>query len=51
MPQMAPLSWTLLFIYFTIIFLTINPLNFFNFKYYPNKKLMTKQEFKINWKW
>nr|YP_003331370.1 ATP synthase F0 subunit 8 [Apatides fortis]ACM45053.1 ATP synthase F0 subunit 8 [Apatides fortis] len=51
MPQMAPLSWVTLMIYFTIIFLMINPLNYFLFiktsSYYSTKLQHTP----LNWKW
>nr|AXS65623.1 ATP synthase F0 subunit 8 [Cucujoidea sp. 38 KM-2017] len=51
MPQMAPMNWISLFIFFTLIFLLINSLNYFSFKY-PNHFFSTNKIFKkINWKW
>nr|YP_010040148.1 ATP synthase F0 subunit 8 [Ptychoptera qinggouensis]QOZ38529.1 ATP synthase F0 subunit 8 [Ptychoptera qinggouensis] len=53
MPQMAPISWLILFILFTVIFLIFNSMNYFS--YLPNTPSM-KTESKIqsnamNWKW
>nr|WRO45156.1 ATP synthase F0 subunit 8 [Stenothemus biimpressiceps] len=53
MPQMAPLSWLNLFIFFIMIFLIFNSLNYFYF----NKSFHTQGEKnktlknKISWKW
>nr|AML25909.1 ATP synthase F0 subunit 8 [Staphylinidae sp. BMNH 1274216] len=52
MPQMAPLNWLTLFIYFTMIFLLFNSLNYFSFMYANNLKIkITKKINKLNWKW
>nr|QEJ81480.1 ATP synthase F0 subunit 8 [Luciola sp. FM20] len=51
MPQMAPLSWLSLFIYFMMIFLSFNMMNYFSFTY---KKKFFKQNKNIKlliWKW
>nr|YP_009573123.1 ATP synthase F0 subunit 8 [Macromia daimoji]QBF44103.1 ATP synthase F0 subunit 8 [Macromia daimoji] len=53
MPQMAPMSWTLLFIFFTSILLIIATLNFF---IYTPKQINMKSDFMIKkdskaWKW
>nr|ALO77553.1 ATP synthase F0 subunit 8 [Dicronychus sp. DIC01]ARH54367.1 ATP synthase F0 subunit 8 [Dicronychus cinereus] len=51
MPQMAPLSWINLFIFFSSTFILLNTLNYFAFSYQlhkSDKKMSTK---KINWKW
>nr|WRO44783.1 ATP synthase F0 subunit 8 [Lycocerus hubeiensis] len=53
MPQMAPLSWLNLFIFFITVFLIFNSLNYFYF----NKSSTTqsqkknKSSNKITWKW
>nr|QNP10100.1 ATP synthase F0 subunit 8 [Tympanogaster modulatrix] len=51
MPQMAPMNWLMLFLYFTLIFMIFNSMNYFSFKY----KILSKNFFKknnfINWKW
>nr|ALO70776.1 ATP synthase F0 subunit 8 [Nudobius lentus] len=51
MPQMAPLNWLTLFIYFTMIFLILNSMNYFSFKYSNMKTSILKKNNKINWKW
>nr|YP_010999271.1 ATP synthase F0 subunit 8 [Synorthocladius bifidus]WPM93117.1 ATP synthase F0 subunit 8 [Synorthocladius bifidus] len=56
MPQMAPISWLILFIIFSMAFLSFNVLNYFC---YNNKKIsmnknssMNKNNYKnLNWKW
>nr|WRO45131.1 ATP synthase F0 subunit 8 [Habronychus sp.] len=53
MPQMAPLSWLNLFIFFIMIFLMFNSLNYF----YYNKSFTSKEKTiktlknKMSWKW
>nr|UUC05244.1 ATP synthase F0 subunit 8 [Microrhagus sp. ZM-2022] len=50
MYQMSPLSWMTLMVYFILIYLIINTLNYFNFK--NQIKFSTTPTFKsINWKW
>nr|QBZ37539.1 ATP synthase F0 subunit 8 [Aesalus sp. JL-2019] len=51
MPQMAPMSWTLLMLMFITSFLIFNSLNYFNFKYFPKTPKTSKSKIKINWKW
>nr|AVN67994.1 ATP synthase F0 subunit 8 [Cosmozosteria sp. B117] len=52
MPQMMPLSWLMLFIFFSIMFLLFNFINYFCFipmKFSSEKfKINTKM---MNWKW
>nr|AYR05331.1 ATP synthase F0 subunit 8 [Coleoptera sp. ACP-2013] len=52
MPQMAPMNWLTLFIYFTIIFIIFNSLNYF-MSLKSNKSLFSKSNKKnsLNWKW
>nr|QRN71395.1 ATP synthase F0 subunit 8 [Cantharis plagiata] len=53
MPQMAPLSWLNLFIYFIIIFMIYNSLNYFFFNksfISQNQKKIIKNQ-KMTWKW
>nr|UXP34513.1 ATP synthase F0 subunit 8 [Monolepta hieroglyphica] len=51
MPQMMPLNWLNLMIFFIMIFFMFNNLNYFNFlnksKSFHSKKISTK----YNWKW
>nr|YP_010981233.1 ATP synthase F0 subunit 8 [Mylabris sibirica]WOE90363.1 ATP synthase F0 subunit 8 [Mylabris sibirica] len=52
MPQMAPLNWLTLMVYFIMIMLILNSLNFYAFPYMKNHS-ETPLKFKINlnWKW
>nr|YP_010701655.1 ATP synthase F0 subunit 8 [Sphaerophoria philanthus]UEK75600.1 ATP synthase F0 subunit 8 [Epistrophe lamellata]WCJ53216.1 ATP synthase F0 subunit 8 [Sphaerophoria philanthus] len=53
MPQMSPISWLSLFIFFSIIFILFNMMNYFI--YTPNssksKKLFNINKISMNWKW
>nr|YP_010728414.1 ATP synthase F0 subunit 8 [Stictochironomus akizukii]WEF49642.1 ATP synthase F0 subunit 8 [Stictochironomus akizukii] len=54
MPQMSPMMWTLLFIFFSSLFLLFNTLNYFN--YLPELfSTKTSQTFNkmpsLTWKW
>nr|ALO70613.1 ATP synthase F0 subunit 8 [Staphylinidae sp. 2 EF-2015] len=51
MPQMAPLNWMTLFIYFIILFLIMNSMNYFSYNTMINKK--SNKFFMKNyfWKW
>nr|AVN67734.1 ATP synthase F0 subunit 8 [Eurycotis opaca] len=52
MPQMMPLSWSLLFMFFSTMFLLFNLINYFS--YIPIKTLTEKKMINIkimNWKW
>nr|QYL70177.1 ATP synthase F0 subunit 8 [Taxonus zhangi] len=54
MPQMFPLNWIFLWIFFIFIFLIFNIMSYYNFKvsfskpkkFFPSNKLI-----QINWKW
>nr|APX39277.1 ATP synthase F0 subunit 8 [Psylliodes gougeleti] len=51
MPQMMPLNWILLALFFTIIFYLFNNMNFYSF-FYLSKKINFKiMPNKLNWKW
>nr|YP_010621009.1 ATP synthase F0 subunit 8 [Periplaneta japonica]WAX39392.1 ATP synthase F0 subunit 8 [Periplaneta japonica] len=52
MPQMMPLSWLMLFIFFSIMFMLFNFMNYFS--YIPIKNNMKEKNMKnkiSNWKW
>nr|UFZ13885.1 ATP synthase F0 subunit 8 [Neochauliodes tamdaoensis] len=52
MPQMAPLSWLILFIFFTILFILFNIMNYFMAA--PTPELMSSYNLKnysLTWKW
>nr|YP_010620944.1 ATP synthase F0 subunit 8 [Catara rugosicollis]WAX39288.1 ATP synthase F0 subunit 8 [Catara rugosicollis] len=52
MPQMMPLSWMILFIFFSIMYMLFNFINYYS--YIPSKNLNNKESINIkmlNWKW
>nr|APT41498.1 ATP synthase F0 subunit 8 [Trichopygomyia trichopyga] len=53
MPQMAPLMWLSLFIFFLLMYLLFNIMNYFSFMInnssQENNKMLNKNTF--NWKW
>nr|YP_010728479.1 ATP synthase F0 subunit 8 [Stictochironomus rosenschoeldi]WEF49720.1 ATP synthase F0 subunit 8 [Stictochironomus rosenschoeldi] len=54
MPQMSPMMWTLLFIFFISLFLLFNILNYFNFipelfSSKPDQPCLKTPS--LNWKW
>nr|YP_004564072.1 ATP synthase F0 subunit 8 [Libelloides macaronius]CBW30522.1 ATP synthase F0 subunit 8 [Libelloides macaronius] len=52
MPQMSPLSWWLLFMYFIILLLMFSIMNYFVFFYKAQEVDSMKIETKsMNWKW
>nr|YP_010952384.1 ATP synthase F0 subunit 8 [Pseudabris przewalskyi]WMQ52478.1 ATP synthase F0 subunit 8 [Pseudabris przewalskyi] len=52
MPQMAPLNWLSLMIYFIVIFITLASLNFFAFPYTMKlKETPSKLSLQTIWKW
>nr|QYK19314.1 ATP synthase F0 subunit 8 [Macromia manchurica] len=53
MPQMAPMSWSLLFIFFTLMLMIIATLNFFLYMPKTSKGLSESSvsSSSKNWKW
>nr|YP_010398604.1 ATP synthase F0 subunit 8 [Dendroctonus rufipennis]UQK95002.1 ATP synthase F0 subunit 8 [Dendroctonus rufipennis] len=51
MPQMAPLSWLILYIFFSSLFLMAMILSYFNFYYMTKKNKITPVNTCIDWKW
>nr|YP_010464291.1 ATP synthase F0 subunit 8 [Exostira schroederi]UUL71668.1 ATP synthase F0 subunit 8 [Exostira schroederi] len=52
MPQMSPLSWLILFIFFTLTLITSNVINYFSALPKPSsKKSTTVKTSTPNWKW
>nr|QWB85938.1 ATP synthase F0 subunit 8 [Menesia sulphurata] len=51
MPQMAPLNWLILFMFFVIIFITFNIINYYAFCYLPKNEKKSKTLINFNWKW
>nr|AOY39503.1 ATP synthase F0 subunit 8 [Scolytinae sp. BMNH 1039990] len=51
MPQMSPLSWTLLYIIFSALLMTTMVINYYTFLYKPFKQTLKNNIKNINWKW
>nr|QNG56356.1 ATP synthase F0 subunit 8 [Phalacridae gen. sp. MJ-2020] len=51
MPQMAPLSWLLMFIIFSMIFIMFNIMNYYIFLYPTKEKKLNKKMINLIWKW
>nr|ALO70905.1 ATP synthase F0 subunit 8 [Scaphisoma boleti] len=51
MPQMMPLNWILLFMWFIMIFMIFNSMIYFNFTYNPKKSNQLIKKTIITWKW
>nr|ALO71137.1 ATP synthase F0 subunit 8 [Pselaphinae sp. 11 EF-2015] len=53
MPQMSPLNWMILFMFFSSIFFLFNLLNFYMNLPIPYQNNIFKSNFmnKYNWKW
>nr|ALO76556.1 ATP synthase F0 subunit 8 [Urodontus sp. URO01] len=51
MPQMAPLNWLTLFIYFSLIFFMFMLMNYYIFLYPSHKKLISSVYIHKSWKW
>nr|AND96030.1 ATP synthase F0 subunit 8 [Cleptocaccobius convexifrons] len=51
MPQMAPINWLSLLIYFSLMFMMFNILNYFSFNYNFKIFKFKKNNQNLNWKW
>nr|AXS66321.1 ATP synthase F0 subunit 8 [Staphylinoidea sp. 3 KM-2017] len=52
MPQMAPMNWLTLFIFFVLIFMLFNSINYFSFLYTPSPfKAPENKKMLMSWKW
>nr|ATN23470.1 ATP synthase F0 subunit 8 [Aphthona sp. EMHAU-15071309] len=51
MPQMMPLNWLILMIFFTMIFYLFNNLTYFIFSYSFKSTNISKNKTFFNWKW
>nr|YP_009469760.1 ATP synthase F0 subunit 8 [Schizocephala bicornis]AVE15738.1 ATP synthase F0 subunit 8 [Schizocephala bicornis] len=53
MPQMMPLNWMLLFVFFSVLLIYFNILNFYITYYKPKYKLQSYKAYNktMNWKW
>nr|YP_010175640.1 ATP synthase F0 subunit 8 [Corythoxestis sunosei]QSL98900.1 ATP synthase F0 subunit 8 [Corythoxestis sunosei] len=53
MPQMMPINWIMLFMFFTLIFFYMFIFNYYNFNF-SNKlsfKMVNIKKNNLNWKW
>nr|UFZ13846.1 ATP synthase F0 subunit 8 [Neochauliodes fraternus] len=52
MPQMAPLNWLILFIFFIILFIMFNIMNYFMISPTPDSSSSQNlKNFPLTWKW
>nr|YP_009729996.1 ATP synthase F0 subunit 8 [Argopistes tsekooni]QHX99901.1 ATP synthase F0 subunit 8 [Argopistes tsekooni] len=51
MPQMMPLNWLMLMLFFIIIFYLFNNLIYFNTMYMKKNIKTMKKSLNFNWKW
>nr|ARH54237.1 ATP synthase F0 subunit 8 [Cteniopus sp. AH-2016] len=51
MPQMAPLSWLTLMIFFSMILIMFNIVNYYSMIYIIKQKKMSIKKTEKNWKW
>nr|ARH55040.1 ATP synthase F0 subunit 8 [Hylesinus varius] len=51
MPQMAPMNWLFLFMFFMMLYTTNMILNYFMIMYTMKMKFLHKTSNKNNWKW
>nr|APX39582.1 ATP synthase F0 subunit 8 [Dibolia occultans] len=51
MPQMMPLNWLMLMLFFILTFYLFNNFNYFSFNYTPKKNNLTKKNIYLIWKW
>nr|AVN68227.1 ATP synthase F0 subunit 8 [Phyllodromica sp. Phil] len=52
MPQMMPLSWMMLFLFFCVTFMMFNFMNYYSYTFYPSLKSKNNIDLnQMNWKW
>uniref|UniRef100_UPI0030FF0A77 ATP synthase F0 subunit 8 n=1 Tax=Carterocephalus argyrostigma TaxID=1663110 RepID=UPI0030FF0A77 len=53
MPQMMPINWIISFLFFILIFILFNILNYyiFNINKMSNKKMFFYKKNSLTWKW
>nr|APX39290.1 ATP synthase F0 subunit 8 [Longitarsus aeneus] len=51
MPQMMPLNWLTLMMFFTFSYFLFNNMIFWNFLYNPKSSMIKKEKLSLNWKW
>nr|YP_010422510.1 ATP synthase F0 subunit 8 [Penthe kochi]USG58925.1 ATP synthase F0 subunit 8 [Penthe kochi] len=51
MPQMMPLNWLMLMIYFLTLFMIFNIMNYYSLIYKSKNFSIKTKNIKTNWKW
>nr|AXS65051.1 ATP synthase F0 subunit 8 [Tenebrionoidea sp. 5 KM-2017] len=51
MPQMMPLNWLSLMLFFIVIFYLFNCMNYFSFMYKNKSNKINTSKLYLNWKW
>nr|ARH54796.1 ATP synthase F0 subunit 8 [Trigonopterus sp. AH-2016] len=51
MPQMAPLNWTLMYLFYIFLFVSLLVKVYFLFAYTPKIKIMQTSHKPAHWKW
>nr|APX40788.1 ATP synthase F0 subunit 8 [Phyllotreta hemipoda] len=51
MPQMMPMNWLILMIYFILFYFLTLILNYYFINYQPKKNLINKNNKVYSWKW
>nr|ARH54445.1 ATP synthase F0 subunit 8 [Lissodema cursor] len=51
MPQMAPLNWLTLMLFFIMNFMMFNIMNYYLFFYHPKLISSKNKKLFLNWKW
>nr|APX40866.1 ATP synthase F0 subunit 8 [Phyllotreta foudrasi] len=51
MPQMMPMNWLILMMYFILFFYLILIMNYYFINYQPLKNNLTKNKLNYSWKW
>nr|ARH55188.1 ATP synthase F0 subunit 8 [Setarhynchus sp. AH-2016] len=51
MPQMAPMNWISLYMYFLMMYIITTIIIYYMFVYFPKQKMMNKYQTKVLWKW
>nr|AEP27681.1 ATP synthase F0 subunit 8 [Byctiscus populi] len=50
-PQMMPLNWLTLLMYFSMVFMLFNMMNYFCILYHPKMSHYQIKNIKYSWKW
>nr|YP_009692283.1 ATP synthase subunit 8 [Anthonomus rubi]QED56503.1 ATP synthase subunit 8 [Anthonomus rubi]QED56516.1 ATP synthase subunit 8 [Anthonomus rubi]QED56528.1 ATP synthase subunit 8 [Anthonomus rubi]QEH58488.1 ATP synthase subunit 8 [Anthonomus rubi] len=51
MPQMAPLNWLSLYLFFFTLFILTIIINYYMFSYQPKISFKAPMKISFNWKW